>query len=85
MREKIREFLITTELVSRSSAQELKDDTNLLEEGIIESFNVISLVVYLETTFNITVNSGDLAGSNFQSIEAIDAFVSKKKRERDDK
>ncbi|MBK7891843.1 MAG: acyl carrier protein [Bdellovibrionales bacterium] len=58
---------------------ELTDDTNLIERGIVESINAISLVIFLENEFGVQVNSGDLIGSNFQSINHIVAFIEKKK------
>lgn len=83
MKNKIREFLISTDLVPENMVEKLDDNTNLLEEGIIESFNVISLVVYLETTFGITLNSGDLAGANFRTINSIEEFVIRKIKEKE--
>ncbi len=59
--------------------RELNDDTDLIERGIIESINAINLVIFLENEFDIQVNSGDLIGGNFKSINHIVAFIEKKK------
>lgn len=77
MRDKIRQYLKNDTRLSLSA--ELTDDTNLIERGIVESINAISLVIFLENEFGVQVNSGDLIGSNFQSINHIVAFIEKKK------
>ena len=71
----VRRFL-TTELgrdVSR-----LGSDDSMLESGTIDSVGVMQLVAFLGTTYGITVEDDDLTPENFDTIEAIAAFVARR-------
>lgn len=77
MKDKIRQFIKND--FRALDAMSITDDSDLIKRGIIESINTIKLVIFLENEFGVQVNSGDLIGSNFQSINHIVAFIEKKK------
>ena len=54
---------------------ELKAETQLLEEGIIDSIGLFRMVTFLEESFRIRVPDEDLLAENFQSIRRIGDFV----------
>jgi acyl carrier protein len=56
----------------------LKDDTSLLEEGIVDSTGVLNLVMFIEETFGIQVKDEELVPENLDSLNKIVAFVEKK-------
>lgn len=43
----------------------------LISDGILESFDIISLVGELDDTFDIEINPRDLKPENFNSLDAI--------------
>jgi len=53
----------------------------LVTDGVLDSFDVISLVSELNDEFDIEIASGDMLPANFNSAEAIYAMV---KRLEDD-
>lgn len=53
----------------------LASDTSLLESGILDSLSLLRLVVFLEERFAITVGDADLLPQNFESIDAICAYL----------
>lgn len=57
---------------------ELCSDTSLLGEGIIDSTGVLELVMYLEETFHIEVADEEIVPANFDSIDALCAYVHRK-------
>ncbi len=56
----------------------LKDADSFLENGIIDSTGVLQLVGFLEETFGITVEEGELRPENLDSINNISAYVTRK-------
>jgi len=74
----IKEF-IQTELIRDKSHADLKLTDNLIETGIIDSLGIQKLLAYLETTFSIHIPDDELIPDNFQTIEAISAFLRDKK------
>lgn len=56
----------------------LGDDDSLLERGIIDSVKMLDLIGFLEQKFNVTVDDEDLYPENFDSLNAITAYVGKR-------
>jgi acyl carrier protein len=56
----------------------VEDDEDLLDGGHVNSLFVVQLVIWLERTFELTVNGGDLDIEHFRSIEAIASFVTQR-------
>ncbi len=50
---------------------------DLLEEGIIDSFDVVNIVSALEDRFAIEIPAEDIVPENFSSIRRIVALVQK--------
>ena len=66
MREKVIEIL--TELRPEF---DFTEDVNFIEEGMLDSFDVVNLVDELDSTFGISIDGVDIIPENFASIEAI--------------
>ena len=47
------------------------NETHLIADGILESFDIMSLVAELEDEFNIKIRPKDLVAENFNSVDAI--------------
>jgi acyl carrier protein len=56
---------------------------SLLETGVIDSMGVLSLVMWLEQEFDITVDDDEVLPENLDSIASIRAFVECKLADRD--
>ena len=65
--------------ISFSDDDRIKEDTLLFAEGIFDSLGFLSLVSYLSDEFGIDVSNDELNEENFESINAIVAFIEKKK------
>ena len=53
------------------------EDVNFIEEGMLDSFDVVSLVDELESLFNIKINGTDVIAENFSTLDKIEALVKK--------
>ena len=56
----------------------LKSDTMIFVEGILDSMGFALLLDFLETKFQIQAEDSDLVEENFESIDAIADFISRK-------
>ena len=45
--------------------------TTLIDDGILDSFAVLSLVSELQETYDITIGPADIVPENFNSLQAI--------------
>ena len=71
----IRDY-ISAELATEGRA--ISDSDLLVEDGIIDSIAIISLLVFLEERFSVQIGGDELLPENFQSIAAITAMVERK-------
>ena len=51
------------------------ENVNFIEEGMLDSFDVISLVSELDKKFGIEISGEDVIPENFSSVEAIEALL----------
>lgn len=51
------------------------DDASFLAEGIVDSMNVLELVMFVEETFEISVKDQDIVPANFDSVSKLAAYV----------
>ena len=66
MREKVIEIL--TELRPEF---DFTEDVNFIEEGMLDSFDVVSLVDEIESAFGVAISGADVLPENFCNVEAI--------------
>lgn len=57
---------------------EFADEDSLLENSIIDSTGVLELIMYLETTYGITVEDEELIPENLDSIANLAQFITAK-------
>ncbi len=73
----IRHFVVENFLLGH--ADTLTDTASFLDEGIIDSTGVLQVIAFLEETFAISVSDSELIPENLDSIDAIAAFVERKR------
>ena len=69
--------------LSESAAETLRNDTDLL--GVLDSLQMLRLVIELESLFAIKVGDSDLTLDNLGSVAKIAAFIRRKRGETGDK
>jgi acyl carrier protein len=66
---------ISKELVQDASLLPLGNTTSLLETGVLDSLSLLRLVVFVQERFGITVDDADLVPENFDTVDAICAYL----------
>lgn len=72
---------IEQELLSDRGAVSLGDNDNLLGNGLVDSVGMMSLVLFIEDAFALSVPPEDVTIEHFLSVNTIDAYVQKRKAE----
>jgi acyl carrier protein len=75
--EQIRQYIVANFLFSDNGYQ-LSDDASFLEEGIVDSTGVLELVLFVEETFGITVEDGEILPQNYDSVSQLAAYIRRK-------
>jgi acyl carrier protein len=76
IQEEIRQFILKTSYVSGDQVQ---NDTLIFAQGIMDSMGFISIIGFIEDNFSVTTLDNELLETNFESINAITAFVIRKR------
>ena len=54
-----------------------QEGVNFIEEGMLDSFDIVSLVDALDTEFNVVIDGVDILPENFCSLESISSLLKK--------
>lgn len=56
-----------------------EEGVNFIEDGMLDSFDVVSLVDELEEQFDVKINGVDVIAANFSSVASIEDLLKKSK------
>lgn len=56
---------------------DFNESLNFIEEGMLDSFDIINLVTALDSEFSISIDGMDVLPDNFSSVERIEALLKK--------
>lgn len=76
----LREFIRTNFYIP--DAEAVPDDASLRDLGIVDSTGVLEVVLFLEREHGVTVEDAELLPENLDSIDAIAAFVRRKRAQK---
>lgn len=76
LNQQIRDFITSNFYVA--DPKSLEEGTSLLDQGIIDSTGVLEVIMFIESTFGVTVEDSEMLPQNLDSIERIAAFVGRK-------
>lgn len=57
----------------------LADEASFLQEGIVDSTGVLELVMFVEETFDVTVEDEEIVPDNFDSVAQLARYVRSKR------
>ena len=57
---------------------DVEDDTNLLEEEVVDSLGIFTLVSFIENKFNVSVDAEEVNLDNFETLSSITKLVESK-------
>jgi acyl carrier protein len=75
--EKIKNYIAQNILFS-GNGYPYSDDASFLENGIVDSMNIMELVMFVEETFHLKVEDREIIPENFDSVEKLSLYVEKK-------
>ncbi|MCD7886676.1 MAG: phosphopantetheine-binding protein [Clostridiales bacterium] len=61
---------------------EFEKETALMEDGVIDSFDIIQIVSELNDNFDVNISVDELLPENFDSVDAMVALITKLQSEQ---
>lgn len=63
------------EIIEDITGEKVDENTDLIEEGFLDSFDIVSLVLELNDAFDIKIEVAELLPENFSNINDIEKLV----------
>lgn len=57
---------------------DVEDHTNLLEEEVVDSLGIFTLVSFIENKFNVSIEAEEVNLDNFETLQSITKLVESK-------
>ena len=77
-RQEIVKHYVSQELADDGRETDLKEEDNLLANGIMDSLGVLKLVSFIEQKFDIRVPDEDVTVQNFRTLKDIANYLENK-------
>jgi acyl carrier protein len=77
VKQAIRAYLVEEALEGRPE-EDLEEHTNLIEEDILDSLGIFSIIEFLEEKYGIQVDPAEVVFENFETMDAIEQLVTSK-------
>ena len=65
---------ITTEILKQPTRL-LKADEPMLSSGLIDSFHLVDLSIFIENNFGVRIDDAELNASSFDNLNQLTAFI----------
>ncbi len=72
--EELRSFLEKENFLEKG--QTFDESDSLIENGVLDSVGMLSLINFIESKYSISIDEEDLMPENFDSLKAIKNYVS---------
>jgi acyl carrier protein len=53
----------------------ISPDEPLLSSGLVDSFHLVDLSIFVENTFGVRIDDADLNASSFDSLDQLSSFI----------
>ncbi len=83
MRENIEQTIMeymTEEFLQDKDWVDLTEDTQLIDDNVLDSLGIFVVISFLETEFEVEVEPDEVTVDNFGSVRAIGNFVREKQK-----
>ena len=75
--EKLRAYIAENILFS-GNGYPYPDETSFLDNGIVDSMNIMEIVLFAEKAFGVTIRDQEIVRANFDSVANLSGFVRRK-------
>ena len=76
MKEKIKQYIV--EEIIEDPGFNLNYDDKIIEESIIDSTEIVKIILFLEDTYDVKIENDEIKLKNFNSVDDICNFIKRK-------
>jgi acyl carrier protein len=78
VQQEIKQFILSNYLFSTDESA-LDATASLMQNGIVDSTGILELIMHIEQTYDIKVLDEEMIPANLDSVQAIVAFIERKR------
>ena len=75
--EQIKERVINVLIETREEVKQFIDSETLITDGLLDSLDIMNLIMKLESEFDVEIDPEDVLSDNFESVDKIVALIEK--------
>jgi acyl carrier protein len=68
---------ILIEVLEEEEAADFRASSNFFEDGLLDSFDLVTLIHQLEETFGVSIDGADIVPEHFMNLAALEALLAK--------
>jgi acyl carrier protein len=68
---------IQNQLIDNQTQIQINPTTSLFNQNILDSLSLLSLISFIESTFNIKISPSEVTPNNFDTVDKINSFIEK--------
>lgn len=72
---------IIEKILDECLLEDFRKSSDMIEDGLIDSFDMIQILTSLETEFDIEINMSDIERADLKNVEAIENLIQRVKNE----
>lgn len=73
MKSQIAQFIATE--ILKDPDRKIADDEAIISSGLIDSFNLVDLALYIEEAFHVRIDDAELTADTFDSIDELSLLI----------
>jgi acyl carrier protein len=77
IQDQLREYIVAQFMYDQPNAR-LDPETDLLNDGIVDSMGILQVVNFMEEKFGVQVSDDEIVPENFRSLRALVEFIAQK-------
>lgn len=77
-RQQIKQYILSNFLFT-DDQNAIGDGDSLVRGGILDSTGIYELIMHIEETFGLTIAPEEMIPDNFDTLDAMDAFIARKR------
>lgn len=76
MKDQLRQYIATH--IMRHPTYHISDDESLIKGGMIDSFSLVEIAIFIEETFGVHMDDTELTADNMDTINKMAAAIQSK-------
>jgi acyl carrier protein len=73
MKSQLAQFIATE--ILKDPDRKIADDEAIISSGLIDSFNLVDLALYIEEAFQVRIDDAELTADTFDSIDELSLLI----------